>query len=129
MINFDLSLKYYILPYGTNIGGKPLNLYRFSPSQNSKFQATMTKRQYDKPVCVIGYCHLEFICILVLVCWYLALFEAGGQALKSVTETSTAALQCYAPRLERSSSGRQWITPFICDETLRMRNENIRLPI
>jgi len=29
--------------------------------------------------------HLEFICILVLVFWYLALFEAGGQALKSET--------------------------------------------
>jgi len=44
MINFNLSLKYYILPYGTNIGG--LN----GPTDNrgckilfSKFDALSTK--------------------------------------------------------------------------------------
>jgi hypothetical protein len=41
----------------------------------------MTKVQNDKPVWVIGYCHLEFFCILVLVFWYLALLLIGGQAL------------------------------------------------
>ena len=45
----------------------------------------MTKIQNVKPVWVIGYCHLEFICILVLVFWYLALSYTGGQALKSET--------------------------------------------
>jgi len=43
----------------------------------------MTKIQNDKPVWVIGYYSLEFICILVLVFWYLVLFKSGGQALKS----------------------------------------------
>jgi len=41
----------------------------------------MTKIQNDKPVWVIGYCDLEFICILVLVIWYLVLCKSGGQAL------------------------------------------------
>jgi len=27
----------------SRLGGEPLNLYRFSPSQNNKFQATSTK--------------------------------------------------------------------------------------
>jgi hypothetical protein len=42
----------------------------------------MTKIQNSKPVWVIGYCHLEFICILVLVFWYLALSYTGGHTLK-----------------------------------------------
>ena len=36
----------------------------------------MTKIQNDKPVWIIGYCNLEFICILVLVFWYLHLGES-----------------------------------------------------
>jgi len=45
----------------------------------------MTKIQNDKPVWVIEYYSLEFICILVLVFWYLVLFKSGGQTLKSET--------------------------------------------
>jgi len=45
----------------------------------------MTEIQNVKPVWVMGYCHLEFICILVLVFWYLALSYTGGQAPKSET--------------------------------------------
>ena len=29
MINFNLSLKYYILPYGTNIGGLNRNFFNY----------------------------------------------------------------------------------------------------
>jgi len=62
-------------------------------------QITMTKIQNDKPVWVIGYCHLEFICFLVLVFWYLALFWVDGQALKSEIKTNTADVHFYVPGL------------------------------
>ena len=45
----------------------------------------MTKIQNVKLVWAIGYCHLEFICILVIVVWYLALSYAGWQALRPET--------------------------------------------
>jgi hypothetical protein len=67
----------------------------------------MTKIPNDKPVWNIGYCHLGFPCHLVLVFWYLALFQAGGKALKSETYTNTTNGHYDVPRLEISSSGRQ----------------------
>ena len=60
---------------------------------------------------------MELICILVLVFWNLALFQAGGQALKPETLTNTADGHGYVPRFEISSSGRQWIRQIMCDET------------
>jgi hypothetical protein len=53
----------------------------------------------------IGYCHLEFICILVLVIWYLALFWAGGPALKSETLPTLPMVIVMSPVLKYRTVG------------------------